>query len=191
MTPPNSTHHQPTRPSEDPLRPHSFDGIQEYDKRLPNWWLLTFYGAIVFWIAYWLYMQQSGLAMGDGKMIDEHMAHVEAVKLAANASLDDPSLWRMSRNSVFVEAGKSVFNGTCASCHHVNLTGGIGANLVDAVWIHGARPTDLLKVINEGVLIKGMPAWGPVLGTKKVSEVVAYVLSHHQPPADMVLTENK
>jgi len=26
-----------------------------------------------------------------------------------------------------------------------------------------------------------MPPWGPVLGTKRISEVVAYVLSHHEP----------
>jgi len=188
MTPPDIKHAS-AQTGEDPLRPHSFDGIQEYDKRLPNWWLLTFYITIVFWVAYWLYMQQSGLAVGDGKQIDAHMAHVEAVKLAANASLDDPSLWRMSRNAVFVESGKAVFNGTCASCHNVNLTGGIGANLVDAVWIHGSKPTDLLKVVNEGVLIKGMPAWGPILGTKKVSEAIAYILSHHTPPADMVLND--
>jgi cytochrome c oxidase cbb3-type subunit III len=25
-----------------------------------------------------------------------------------------------------------------------------------------------------------MPAWGPVLGPKKVSEAVAYILSHHR-----------
>jgi cytochrome c oxidase cbb3-type subunit III len=170
----------------DPLRPHTYDGIREYDKRLPNWWLLTFYATIVFWIGYWIYFQQSGLAVGDGKQIDNHLAHVEAVKLAANASLDDPTLWQMSRNAVFTDAGKATFNAMCATCHGVNLVGGLAGinapNLVDATWIHGSRPTDLMKVVNGGVLAKGMPAWGPVLGTKKVSEAVAYVLSHHAPP---------
>ncbi|MFO1448137.1 MAG: cbb3-type cytochrome c oxidase N-terminal domain-containing protein [Opitutaceae bacterium] len=188
MTPPD-TAHKSTLPGEDPLRPHSFDGIQEYDKRLPNWWLLTFYATIVFWIGYWLYMQQSGLSVGDGKKIDEHMARVEAVKLAANAALDDPSLWKMSRNPVFTSAGKATFETICASCHNVALTGGIGPNLVDATWIHGSKPTDLLKVVNEGVLVKGMPAWGPVLGTKKVSEAIAYVLSHHTPPAELSISD--
>ena len=32
----------------------------------------------------------------------------------------------------------------------------------------------------KGVLAKGMPTWGPVLGAKKVSEVTAYILSKHQ-----------
>jgi cytochrome c oxidase cbb3-type subunit 3 len=45
----------------------------------------------------------------------------------------------------------------------------------------------MLKVVNEGVLTKGMPAWGPILGPKKVSEVLAFILSHHTPPADVAL----
>jgi cytochrome c oxidase cbb3-type subunit 3 len=33
-----------------------------------------------------------------------------------------------------------------------------------------------------------MPPWGPVLGTKRITEVVAYVLSHHTPgePVEIV-----
>lgn len=170
-------------PGEDPVRPHVFDGIQEYDKRLPNWWLATFYLTIVFAVGYWIYTQQSGLAKTDGQKIAAHMAEVEAVKLAGAASLDESALWKMSQNAVIVDAGKATFNATCASCHQVNLTGGIGPSLVDNVWLHGNRASDVLHTVANGVPAKGMPGWGAVLGTRKVSEVVAYVLSHHQPPA--------
>ena len=37
----------------------------------------------------------------------------------------------------------------------------------------------LVKTVNEGVLLKGMPAWSPILGQAKISEVVAYILSFH------------
>ena len=37
------------------LREHSFDGIQEFDQRLPNWWLYTLFGAVAFSVFAWLF----------------------------------------------------------------------------------------------------------------------------------------
>ena len=34
---------------------HTYDGIQEYDKPLPKWWLVIFFGSIVWAIAYWIF----------------------------------------------------------------------------------------------------------------------------------------
>ena len=36
------------------LRDHVVDGIQEYDQRLPFWWLCILFGVIGFSIVYWL-----------------------------------------------------------------------------------------------------------------------------------------
>lgn len=170
----------PKIPAEDPIRPHTFDGIQEYDKRLPNWWLATFYITIVFWVGYWFYYERANLGPTNAQAVEQELAVIEAARLAAAPSVDDASLWKMSRNPVFVEAGRATFNTTCASCHTDKLTGAIGPNLVDNLWIHGGRPTEINKTINEGVLAKGMPPWGPVLGAKKISEAVAYILSYHK-----------
>ena len=175
MTPPR----EPPQSDEDPLRPHSFDGIQEYDKRLPNWWLMTLYGAIVFWAAYWFYYERAHLGPTNAAAVEQELAVIEAARLAAAPSLDDASIWKMSRNPIFVAAGRATFNTTCASCHTEKLTGAIGPNLVDRLWIHGGRPTEIYATVTNGVLVKGMPSWGPVLGPKKVSEAVAYILSHH------------
>jgi cytochrome c oxidase cbb3-type subunit 3 len=171
---------EPPRSDEDPLRPHSFDGIQEYDKRLPNWWLMTLYGAIVFWAAYWFYYERAHLGPANAAAVEQELAVIEAARLAAAPSFDDASLWKMSRNPIFVAAGRTTFNSTCASCHTEKLTGAIGPNLVDHLWIHGGRPTEIQATVDKGVLAKGMPPWGPVLGSRKISEAVAYILSYHQ-----------
>src|SRR5262245_18257616 len=92
----------------------------------------------------------------------------------------------MSRNAVFSDAGRETFNSMCASCHlhsgkgkHENQAA-VGPDLTDRKWIHGGLPVEVHHTINEGVMAKGMPAWGPVLGPKKVAEVTAYLLSLHQ-----------
>ena len=169
----------PTPPPEDAFRPHSYDGIREFDKRLPNWWLMTLYGSIVFWLGYWSYYEWFRVGPDGPRQVAQAMAVIDAAKLAATPSVDDASLWKMSRNPVFVEAGRATFNTTCASCHTDKLTGAIGPNLVDHLWIHGGRPTEIYATATNGVLAKGMPAWAPVLGAKKVTEAVAYILSYH------------
>jgi cytochrome c oxidase cbb3-type subunit 3 len=171
-------------PAEDAIREHSYDGIQEYDKRLPNWWLFTLYITIVFWVGYWFYFHQAKIGQSNVEILQHELARIEAANLAASADmLDDGNLWKMSRNAIFVDAGRGTFNTLCASCHKENLKGmdegGIGPNLIDSIWVHGSKPTDLYTVVDKGVLAKGMPAWGPVIGAKKTAEVVAYVLSHH------------
>lgn len=168
-------------PPEDPVRPHTYDGIQEYDKRLPNWWLLTFYGAIVFAIGYWFYYSHTGLVPPPGAQIEAEMARIQTAKLASSATLDDETLWKMSRTPSFVEAGSATFKSTCASCHGEQLGGGVGPSLVDQTWIHGGKPTDILNTVTNGVAAKGMPTWGPMLGAKRISEVVSFILSKHDP----------
>ena len=56
----------------------------------------------------------------------------------------------------------------------------VGPDLTDNAWIHGGTPKEVYAAVAQGILLKGMPAWEPVLGQKKSAEVVAYVLSRHQ-----------
>ena len=175
----------PTPTPEDPIRPHVFDGIQEYDKRLPNWWLNTLYLTIVFWIAYWAYHEWLHLGQSDVQIVETALAKIATERLS-EAKLDDASLWQMSQNAAFRDAGKAIFETNCAACHLASLRGkaesavAIGPDLTDNAWIHGGKPTEVHHLIMKGVLTKGMPAWESVLGAKKVSEATAYILSKHQ-----------
>ncbi len=176
----------PNTPHEDPIRPHSYDGIQEYDKRLPNWWLMTLYASIVFWVGYWSYYEWFRVGLTNEQHVEKEISKIEAAKLAAAPAIDNVSLWKMSRNADFVAAGKTTFDSNCVACHLASMRGkgespaAIGPDLTDTKWINGGKPVEIYELINKGVLLKGMPTWGPVLGAKKISETVAYILSKHK-----------
>ncbi len=186
----------PPTPPDDPIRPHVFDGIQEYDKRLPNWWLYTLYITMVFWVGYWAYYEWFRVGRTGAQVVDTAMAKIEAERLSA-VKLDDASLWKMSGNAAFVEAGKATFAANCVACHLASLRGktesaaAIGPDLTDTMWIHGGKPTEVYDLITKGVLTKGMPTWGPVLGAKKITEVTAYILSKHKEGEPIQLEQAK
>jgi len=162
------------------LRPHVFDGIQEYDKHMPNWWLWTFYLAIIYSIGYWIIVHMMEVGGDPGRALEARMQEARAAARKNAPELSDAKLWAMSLDAATMSAGKATFDTTCASCHRPDLGGMIGPNLKDQEWVHGGKPMDLVKIINEGFLAKGMPAWGQMLGQQKVSEVTAYILSFHK-----------
>lgn len=166
-------------PGDPETRPHVYDGIQEFDNKLPNWWLHTLYWAIAFSVVYWIYHEQSSLTQSDGTRVQMAIARIEQERLASVDVSDDSKLWAMVSNAEIVATGKQLYTTNCVACHAGDLTGGIGANLRDATWIHGARPTQIYRTISEGVLAKGMPAWGSLLGPQKILQIQAYILSHH------------
>lgn len=163
--------------NDDALRHHTYDGIQEYDKRLPNWWLFTLYGAIVFAAAYWAYYQWTGHMQPGYVRVGEQIQELQKRAMTGGAAPTDIQLWDMSRDPSIVESGQKIYMANCVACHGQNLEGGIGQNLVDATWVHGGTPLDIFNTITKGVLDKGMPVWGPVLGTGRIKEVAAFLIS--------------
>ncbi len=167
--------------------PHSYDGIREYDKRLPNWWLWTFYLAMIFSFGYWFVVHRSAPLTPPDVQVQRKVAEM-VMKASAGGDLSDEQLWQMTENPDIVAAGQETFTTTCVACHGPDLKGGIGFNLVDAEWVHGGKPTDVMNIVVNGApdSTKGMQAWGPVLGNQRIAEVTAYVMSHHKPGRDLV-----
>lgn len=183
----SATPKPPADPQSVPLREHEFDGIQEYDHRMPNWWLYTLYGTIIFSVVYWFVYMLAHIMPSDGAQVDAAMAKISAAKMAASIDVtNDDLFWDMSRNAVFVDVGKQAYVSNCVPCHLASLKGktenpgAIGPDLVNQAWIHGGTPKEIYKTVAGGVPAKGMPAWEPVLGQKKAAEIVAYILSHHE-----------
>lgn len=180
---------KPTSSNEPTLRDHVYDGIQEYDQKLPNWWLFTLYIAIVWFVLHWVWYYQLGFGSSDTAVIDQAMAEMQVARDKQMETITDKKLWEMSRDPAVVAAGKATFMtpGMCVTCHGTELNGMLagaklpGLPLDDQQWKYGGTPTEIFKIVRKGSpdITKGMAAWEIVLGMKKVSEVVAYVLSHH------------
>lgn len=165
---------------EETIREHVFDGIQEFDKSLPNWWLFTLYATIVFSIAYWVYYQKANMGLDQEEELQAAFAQIDEAVAKAKAEagvLDNDTFALMAKDAAIVSAGELIYTQNCSACHGVNREGGIGLPLNDAEWKHGGLPLDIKKIVEEGVGAAGMPPWGPVLGDEKVNKVVAFLVS--------------
>ncbi len=164
--------------AQDKETPHEYDGIREFDNPLPRWWLLTFYGAVVFSVGYWFYYHT--LAVGELPMA-AYAVELEAgekLQLAAELqAVGEEQLLALARSPDAVQRGAAVFKQNCVACHGERGQGLIGPNLTDAYWLHGSKAKQIHQVITAGILDKGMPSWRPVLGASKVQDATAFVLS--------------
>ncbi len=158
---------------------HEYDGIREYDNRLPNWWLFTLYGAIVFAVLYWFVLHTWRWAPLSHEKYTIEMGKAAEAQLArmAGQSVTDESLRLMAQVPAAVDRGRAVFEQFCVTCHLADASGQVGPNLTDGYWLHGGGPLQILKTVTDGVPDKGMAAWGNQLGPMRVQDVVAYVLT--------------
>jgi len=158
---------------------HVYDGIEEEDNRLPNWWVAILLGTIVFSFGYWFVYETTKTLPSPLVEYETERSAVAAAqaKLSAETPLSNQSLWAMSKDPDTIAQGKRVFTGTCASCHAAEGQGSIGPNLTDNRWIYGHEPMDIVAAVTNGFPDKGMESWGPRLGPERVKQVTAYVLS--------------
>jgi len=169
------------------LMDHEYDGIHEYDNPMPRWWLYIFYVTIVYAVLYFLNVP--GIGIGKGRIANYERDVAQARERygevgAGVAALGADEVQAVLADPARLESGKKVFMSNCMPCHKADGGGSIGPNLTDAYWIHGHRIEDMLNVVSNGVLDKGMPAWSTVLKPDQVAEAVAYVrtLAGTNPP---------
>ena len=180
-------------PKNDPdiiLRDHTYDGIEEFDQKLPNWWLFTLYIAIVAFVIYWFAFYQLPFGLkSQTERLEEKIAVIETKRadmLAKMvASLTDESLLEMSTKPENIEAGKAIYDTKCVACHGPDLTSKMGevqlpgVSLIDAEWLHGGEPLKIMNIVTNGSpnIEKGMIAWKTQLAPTEIAQVVAYILS--------------
>lgn len=157
---------------------HNYDGIHELDNPLPNWWLWTFFIAIIFGAIYYIHYELAG-GTSLSQELDIAMTEINKAKQTTPQVMEtEESLAAAMTGDQVLALGASQFNLKCAACHGNELQGLIGPNLTDKNWIHGkGTRMDIVKVIREGVADKGMPPWGPVMKKEEIYAVSAYILS--------------
>lgn len=171
----------PVTTGKDPDTGHDYDGIREFDNRLPNWWLAILYLTIFFSIGYWLYYHTLEIGPSSMEQYAQEMADFEALmaaKAAARGEVTDESIAALSKDAKVLQEAKGIFDQYCVACHGPDGGGTIGPNLTDNYWLNGkGTPLDIRKVIASGVPAKGMASWEPVLGPEKVDALAAFVYS--------------
>ncbi|YCM45950.1 cbb3-type cytochrome c oxidase N-terminal domain-containing protein [Verrucomicrobiaceae bacterium 227] len=182
-----------TKPGEVILRKHEFDGIQEYDQKLPNWWLFTLYSAIIFFIVAWVVYYQTSLVKTDQQSVTSAMMTIQTQKKdlleKTLASLTDEVLvneW--ATDASIVASGQEFYTKVCLSCHGPALDAPqkLGLSLVDGTWKYGSNPMEIFKLINEGTPAESkgmeptgmrMPPWGASYSPTEIAQVTAYLIS--------------
>lgn len=185
---------------------HEWDGIREYNKPLPRWWLYTFYACIVWGIGYSvLYPAWPGissatpgfLGFSTRGQVAEELAAVEASNAEINAQLAAAELTEISANTDLQHyansAGGAVFRTWCAQCHGSGAAGAVGyPNLLDDDWLWGGDIEAIYTTINHGIRnttdddarYSEMPAFADLLEPEQIPQVVNYVMSLSGTPQD-------
>ena len=168
--------------TEDGTTGHVYDGIKEYNKPLPRWWLYMFYLSIIYSIGYLVVYPGMGNFAGTfgWTSAGQHQEEVVAAKeqygplFAKYAKMDVEEL---VKDEKAVTMGQRIFANTCFACHGSDARGTLGyPNLTDKDWLYGSTPTDIKQSITHG-RTGIMPPQGAMLKDDALQNVVAYVLS--------------
>ncbi len=164
---------------------HIYDGIEEYDNPLPQWWLWMFYITIIFSVIYLILYPGLGSYKGalNWTQVNQYQEEVEAAdavflpKLKQYAAL---SYEELLSEPEALAMGQSIFANTCFGCHGADARGSLGyPNLTDDEWLYGGSQQAI-----EHSILKGrqgmMPAWSQVLDTRGLNEVTHYILSQNE-----------
>ena len=189
------------------LREHEYDGIQEFDQKLPNWWLFTFYGAIVCFVLFWVLYYHTSVYQTDQERVTAKLEALQQNKQAALEKalekIDNESLVQTwASDPSIVSTGETLYQTHCVACHAADLSAVMksgdqtiplpGLALNDGEWKFGGEPMDIFKIINEGSPpeSKGhngakMQAWGQMLTPKEVAEITAFLIAENPDEYDL------
>lgn len=167
---------------EDRLLDHNYDGIEEFDNPLPQWWLILFYITIIFGVVYAVYMHFTDMGMDQYDKYNQELA--EYRELMSSGAIDsslvffEGEIFEADNSPATLMKGKTVFEKNCVACHLADGGGLVGPNLTDEYWILGGGMDNVVNTLRMGGREgKGMIPWQGVLSKEEILAVANYVLS--------------
>jgi len=174
------TRKMPGESSPDKTTGHVFDGIEEYNKPMPKWWLNMFWLSIAYailYVAYYGLANYSGLSgWSSTKQLAEETAAHERKYGEAFERFSKTPVAELKDNEQAMRMGQQMFINNCAICHGQTAQGYYGfPNLSDDDWLYGGEAHSIKATIASGRRGQ-MPAWKDTLGKNGVAVVTEYVL---------------
>ena len=107
-------------------------------------------------------------------MISQGMEKVAYVEVTRES---DTSFYTALVDLAAIQSGKKIFTKSCMQCHGKVGEGGIGPNLTDDYWLHGAGMTNIVKSMKYGYPAKGMISWRGFLTEDEIIQTASYVIT--------------
>ncbi|MCJ8323782.1 MAG: cytochrome-c oxidase, cbb3-type subunit III [Rhizobiales bacterium] len=144
---------------------HEWDGIKEFDKPIPRWWMWTYILSIVFAIGYMIAYPAIPLVNDYTKGLlnwssrDAVEQQISEAKLAQSVYIDALNITALDDVAgneelmIFaVEGGKSAYAVNCVQCHGSGAIGSKGyPNLNDDEWLWGGTLEEIYTTISHGI----------------------------------------
>ena len=161
------------------LMDHEYDGIREYDNPTPGWWHWLFWGSIVFAIGYTLIYHFSVFTPKIPTRWAAAQAEYFERLFGEYGELEgsEADILLIAGDENMMPVANGLYQVNCAACHGASGEGVTGPNLTDDSYLHVAEVEDLFDVISEGVVAKGMPAWGNRLNQNQRVLLSAYLMN--------------
>ncbi|WP_432713393.1 cbb3-type cytochrome c oxidase N-terminal domain-containing protein [Pedobacter sp.] len=174
---------KPLSEEKDLVMEHEFDGIAELDNPTPGWFMVLFYGSIIFAVVYMFNYEVLGWGPHQEQEYETELLDAVAAKEAflakpgnAKNAVNENNIVQ-SNDAAVISSGAGLFVNRCTPCHGEQGQGIVGPNLTDEFWLHGGGVADVFKTIKYGVPEKGMIAWEKSLSATQIADLTNYILS--------------
>jgi len=158
------------------------EDLTELNNPLPRWWLWLFIITVAFAGAYLALYPGLGTWQGTlgwtSRGEHELQSRANAARIEKTlAPFTARNVVELGHDPAALAIGRNLFLNNCAACHGSDGGGAPGfPNLSDKDWLWGGDADTVVATISNGRM-GVMPAWGPVLGTQGVENVLDYVFS--------------